>query len=338
MISAPPTEGTSNELADWLELEVLASEDGYALLAAINEHLELDEDFEPLEMDDENVTAEKRLQQVASAVDERIRTIGPAYPFFIDSSGTRLTLSAPYCDAACAYLFCLIISNGAKDGLLAGDGPWTPDLHSARSLFQICATVAAAGFVEGPAFSFGWPRLDSTGFLHKLRSVYGLFQEGAVHDTPPPGAPIDVKDDRVDVIAWKGGSMGRPGTMYLLGQAASGANWKDKSLKGYADVFHGTWFLKWPSSPVITGTIIPFLLPTEADGEDHEAQEVVAGKLDRLAREHGVVLFRHRVAKYVARAIELKTEFTIERIDELSLLCAYVTAYQETLRSAIAEM
>lgn len=323
---------------------MLVSDQGTALLTAVNENLELDEDFEPDELDEENLVAERRLQQVATAVDERIATIGTAYPFEIDDAGTVLSLKEPLFASASTYLFCLIVSHGAKDGFLAGDGPWAQDLARARGLFQICATVSAAGFVDGPAFSVGSPRSDASSFLDKLRSVYTLFRDGVVHAQIPPGAPAQVKDDDIDVIAWKHSTITRPGTMYFLGQAASGANWKGKSLKGAAvDTFHGTWFAQPPASQVTVGTIIPFVLPTDADADhegQHDGQEEIAERLRRYTLQHGIIIFRHRLARSVERALEMQAENIgpIERIEELGLLCDYVAAYREQLRSAIASV
>lgn len=306
---------------------------------AINENLEIDEDFEPEELDQENILAERRVQQVATAIAERIEVMGDAYPFQIDDDGRILSLAQPVSLAGCAYLFCLIVSHAAADGLLVGDGAWVPNLVVARGLFQICATVSAAGYVEGPAFSTGWPRPDSSTFLDKLRAVYQLFQDGEVHASLPPGAPAHVKDDEIDVIAWKQPVIPPAGAIYFLGQAASGGNWPDKSLKGGpVDVFHGTWFAQQPASQVNVATIIPFVLPTEADADDHQAQAEVAGRIRRERLKHGEIIYRHLIAAFVARAIEMHPleAGPIERFGELALLCDYVTAYREQLRAAIA--
>jgi hypothetical protein len=339
LISAPPTDATSNELADWLELEVLSSTDGIATLFTVNENLEIDEDAEPDELDQENLLDEKRLQQVAAAVDERVRVIGSGYPFRIDPAGKSLTLKYPLDAAGCTYLFCLIVSNAAKDGLLAADGPSKPNLVTARGLFHVCATVSAAGFVEGPAFCIGWPRPDSTNFLEKLRTIYRSLNDGEIHAEVPPGAPAQVKDDGIDVIAWKQPIIPPAGAIYFLGQAASGANWRDKGLKGGpVDMFHGTWFSRQPASQVIVGTIMPFVLATEADADDHEEQEAIAERFRRELLRHGHILFRHLVAKYVARAVEIAAQVNgpIERVDELTLLCDYVSAYRRQLQAAVA--
>lgn len=337
MICASPSDASSNELADWIELEVLSSNPGVAFLTALNENLEIDEDYEPDELDEEDLSAERRLQQAATAIQERISTIGDAYPFEIDAAGKLLRLKEPLTEGACTYLFCLIVSNGAKGGFLAADGPWRPDLTQGRELFQICATVSAGGCFEGPAFSVGWPRPDSSSFLAKLDDVYKLMKDGVVHKTVPPGAPAQVKDDEIDVIAWKQPVVAGPGNVYLLGQAASGANWGEKSLKGVAETFHGTWFSQTPASQVTVATIIPFVLPTSADAGDHEEQADIEGRRRRTALEHGLVLFRHRVARYVSRAVEIVADGVgpIERITELSRLCDYVLSYRQQLQLAI---
>ena len=78
------------------------------------------------------------------------------------------------------------------------------------------------------------------------------------------------KDDEIDVIAWKLEPDGRPGSIYFLGQAASGADWNSKSLKSAIDPFHSTWFVQPPASHPTPGIIMPFLLssPSDADTED----------------------------------------------------------------------
>jgi hypothetical protein len=125
--------------------------------------------------------------------------------------------------------------------------------------------------------------------------------------------------------------------LYFLGQAASGANWIEKSLKGVAELFHGTWFSQQPASQATVGTIIPFFLPTSADAGDHQEQAEVEGQLRREALRHGTVIFRHRVARYVERAVEIVAQGIgpIERIAELARMCDYVTSYRQQLRTAI---
>lgn len=342
MICAPPDKGTSNELADWLELQALGSPGGTAPLADINEALEIEEDVEPVELDKENLEVERRLQMLVAALEERANVMGETYPFVRDDEGLRISLKEKITPGGYAYLFCLVVSNAAKDGLLEGPGAWVPDMYEARKLFQICATVSAAGHVGGPSFSVGWPRPDSSGFIAKLKEVYGLFGDGKVHDAIPPGAPDEVKDDEIDVISWKFAFGTKPPLGYFLGQAASGANWDGKSLRGSVKKFHGTWFSQEPASDADFGIIIPHILPTDADAmedprDDHEDQAEIEGSLRRRSQEFGKLLFRHRVARYVDEGGKLALQGIkpIERLEHLGEIEGFVKTFQAQLAAAM---
>lgn len=342
MVSAPPLEASSNELADWLELEAFASANGSAPLQAINQALEIGEDEEPEELDDENQLAERRLSQVVAALDERIAQVGASYPFQRDPAGATLSLKDPLNEGGQSYLFCLIVSAAADDGPLSGAGPWAPNLTEARRLFQICATVATAGYAVGPAFSVGWPRPDSSTFLQKLAQVYGHLGDGAPHTTIPPGAPAQVKDDEIDVIGWTHSNQAKPPLGYFLGQAASGADWEDKTLKGRADTFHTTWFQRVPASTARVGTLIPFFLSSHADADptDHESQAEIEGAWRRLQSIHGEVLHRHRIAWFLQRGVALHGAQVgpIERVGDLPEIAAFVSAYRLQLQGALAPL
>jgi hypothetical protein len=259
VITGPPVEDyTSNDLADWLELEVLCSRQGRAPIKTINTPIEAAENREPQSIDGEDEVKETRLQQLFWAIDERRTVLGMHYPFVLDGSGMNLLFRQPseITFGGATYLFCLVVSSAIKGGPLSGKGPWSPDLDRARSLFQVCATLAAAGHVNGPAYSTGWPRPDSSSFIEKLKICYAEFGDGTVHDFPPPGSPPQVKDDEIDVIAWQHTGRARPPLGYLLGQAAAGANWNTKSLKAQVEPFHDTWFVKGPASHPRLATIV----------------------------------------------------------------------------------
>lgn len=238
------------------------------------------------------------------------------------------------------------MSAAAPNGLLS-TVETKVNLPRARELFQVCATLAAAGFCGGPAFSVGWPRADSSAFLDKLREVYRHFGDGSVHATMPLGAPAHVKDDGVDVIAWQHTSDTGPRLGYFLGQAASGDNWEKKSLKGHAETFHGTWFSSPPPAPRV-GTIMPFCLTSPSDlaapdddQPNHEDQQSIAtlrGRNRRYALAHGELLYRHRVALFVAHGMTLHAKGVgpIERVDDLPQVIAYVQSFRETLRHECA--
>lgn len=337
MISAPPVDGNANQLCDWLELAVLASTFGRTSVHEVNVELEIaGDDFEAEDIAEEDEVRERRVTQVVNAISERMSAMGASYPF--ERTGDSFGLRSPITEGGAVYLFCLIVSNGAKDGHLHDEGPWKPDLSDARRLFQACATVCASGFVAGPAYSVGWPRSDASTFMGKLSQVYSHFRDGRPHPSIPSWGPTEVKDDEIDVIAWKHEEDGRPGTMYLLAQAASGANWRDKSLKNAIDTFHATWFFQQPASHPMPGLIMPFFLssPADASDEDFNSQEKIEGEFWRTVKEMGNLLYRFRVARYVDVGVQLHGRgiSPIEEIDRLPDVRVWVDTYRTKLQKA----
>lgn len=337
MITAAPLDGDSNALCDWLELEVLASREKKALLGAINQGLEMEADVEPEDFAEEDELKERRVGSVLAAIDERKKAMPKSYPFALDDACTHLTLVEAPSHGGVAYLFCLIVSSAARDGALEGAGPWTPDLKSARDLFQVCATISSAGWVRGPAFSVGHPRVDGTGFIEKLHQIYPKYGDGRPHKQKPPWAPQTAKDDEIDILAFKHEPDGQKGTLYFIGQAASGANYRTKSVKNAVETFHSTWFEQPPASPPTPGLVFPFVLPNPDDGEDHVSQEVIAGENWRTAKVMGALIYRHRIAHNVDVAHELAAAgiAPIERLAELSRVGEFVTAYIAQLIQAV---
>jgi hypothetical protein len=339
MISAAPIDGTSNDLCDWIELAVIANPDRRTLLSAVNLGLEMEEDFEADDLSQEGEERERRIQQVLAAMDERKESMPSAYPFALDDTASYVLLKDVVTDGGSAYLFCLVVSNAAKNGLLEGEGPWSPNLEAARDLFQACATIAAAGWVGGPAFSVGWPRLDGTSFLQKLSQVYSRFGDGKPHSTAPSWAPRSVKDDEIDVIAFRQEPDRRAGTLYLLGQAASGANWRTKSVKEAIGVYHKTWFIQEPSCEATAAMLMPFFLPSDGDcsADDHQSQEAIAGEFWRTVTKVGKLLYRNRIAHYIDVAVGLASKgiTPIERLDALQAIRSYVDDYSKQLQAAV---
>src|ERR1019366_5995565 len=154
-------------------------------------------------------------------------TLKDAYPFELDGSGRLLSVVNPDRLGSVVYFVCLFMSHVTKSELLE-KFDLTANAQSGRDIFQICSVLAAAGWCQGPAISFGWPRRDQTSFATKLSETYDLFGDGTPRTVPLPAAPPRIKDGGIDVISWRRTHDGLPGTLYLLGQVASGHNWKDK--------------------------------------------------------------------------------------------------------------
>ena len=131
--------------------------------------------------------------------------------------------------------------------------------------FQICACLAAGGFLSGHVSSFGFPRATGDAFLPALRNVFLRFGLGTVRAEIPDGLPQQLKDGGIDLIAWRDFPDQMAGKLYLLGQTASGSNWKSKSIVEYLPQFHGSWFTEFPAWHNTPAMFIPFPLQHELD-------------------------------------------------------------------------
>lgn len=225
------------------------------------------------------------------------------------------------------YLFCLMVPHGAGSAIL--DGSLFLDMMTpARELFQVCATLCAAGVCLGPSISFGWPRTDRSSFAAKLATTYGAFGEGKPRSQPLPGAPPHIKDGGIDVIAWTPSIDGRPGKFYLLGQAASGRKWKEKSMVEDVRLFHWAWFDVAPTSQPTPAMFIPFCVLDDDTSDD----ELVAGStFDWLVQKFGQVHYRYRIPFYAALApiVSARGIGPIERLEDISKIHEWVEAFQQ---------
>src|SRR5262249_13338311 len=134
-------------------------------------------------------------------------------------------------------------------------------------LFQAASTVAAGGWVAGPAMSFGFPRPDGEAFLKALHRIYELFGDGKPRQKPRAAAAKKIKDNDNDIIAWRRSIDNLPSTLYLIAQVASGADWVGKSVRDDREHFHKYWFENVPGSQPHDAMFTPFGLEPE-DPED----------------------------------------------------------------------
>lgn len=323
MLLAPvPFDGHPSLILDWLEFSVLCSEYRIASIADLTREWDKRRNTEQSDFEESNSTEDVFLDQIQTALRDRMRILTESYPFTLSDTGESLELVEDLTQDQYAYLLCLLFSHDREGEVLSGE--YLPDLtYHVRDLFQICATLAAAGISRGSAISFGFPRPDRSAFLNKLKEVYAAFGEGKVVDQVPLGAPPEVKDDDIDVIAWGTRQDGGPGKFYLLGQVASGANWLSKSVRGAVELFHKTWFSNpWPASTPTPAMFVPFCVYPTSQGESRNE------RLLFLTNKFGYFYYRYMVAPLVKEGISLaekKTEgVIIERVDEFKNVIAWV--------------
>lgn len=316
-------------IVDWIEFSAVCSKRSETIFAEVSRLWDVrrnnqDEDFEG----GTNKTQDNFMEEIKTEIMRRIDSLGESYPFNLTDEEEFILKEDPSIGGL-TYLFCLFLSHPSQDEVLNGSILPAID-NNTRDYFQVCSTLAAAGFVDGNAVSFGFPRIDHSDFLVKLKEVYQKFGEGKVRSAPLRGTTPAVKDDGVDIIAWKNSNDGVAGKSYLLGQVASGKNWQEKSILGTIPPFHQTWFEQIPPSTPTPAMFIPFQpLPVGA-GDIKET-------FDILTYGFGTILYRLRIPNYIEKGMQNSRiqALLVERTDDFDKIETWVeetrTLFKESL-------
>jgi len=321
----PPLKGDAHDLVDWVELKVLASEfKSFSIIDLLHSNDELQE-TENINIQEQDTDNETVLEKLYEELYFRVTSLDVAYPFELSGKNkTALSLKSNLNIGNYTYLYCLFVSHYNRDDVLSIDPPME---NKHRDILQICSTWAAAGDI-GNAVSFGFPRSNKSAFLSELKRVYPKIKDGTVVDVIQPGTPSRQKDAGIDIIAWQQTLDDLPGKLYLLGQVASGENWKGKSVNAFIKKFHRYFFSTLPASTAIPAMFIPFCL---AGGDGGSREEY----FHALTIDFGKIYHRYRLPYYAYKGYQLSGSegHYIERIDDADKLTSYVDSFLVKLAS-----
>lgn len=335
MLSIPDETVHRTKIADWLELKAVASPDGRIGFGTLVSASAMAEDGQKKDIAEEDTAEDQFVLRVQDEIARRRANIGDDYPFRIDAKGRALEFIAPLTEVGSIYLFCLFLSHAFDRTILSKK--LAPTItNRVRDLFQACATVAAGGFVDGPAMSFGFPRPDGSAFLKALHKVYELFGDGTPRKKPRAAASRNLKDNGIDIIAWRRSIDNLPCTLYLIGQVASGQNWTEKSVKPDREHFHSYWFDHVPASQPQDAMFMPLGLEPDDPGDGTPYEEVLKDHMQSVGYRYGTLFYRDRIARHLADGLRLvgNGERQIERVPDLAKIVTWVEAYAKKLRDA----
>lgn len=167
MLAIPDATVHVTKLADWLELNALSSPDGRIGFGALISAMDLSAEGQSEDIAEDDTSNEALVLSAQNEIRRRRRLIGPDYPFRIAETGQSMHVVADISDPGGAYLLCLFLSH-ANDRTIVPKKLAPKITDKVRDFFQACATVAAGGYVQGTAISFGWPRPNGARFLQAL--------------------------------------------------------------------------------------------------------------------------------------------------------------------------
>lgn len=297
-------------------------------------------DFETGEILDEAILEGERLQFVDIAFEEleyRQRLLGNSYPFEVNAARQNLSKRTDGEDShpgQIVYLFCLLVS-AIRERTLQPISALSQAEREIADAFQVCACLAAGGYLNGEVSSFGFPRATGTNFLTALRDTFARFGIGRVrtNDDIPDGLPTSLKDGGIDVIAWRNHPDGMPGKLYLLGQCASGTHWRDKSILEYIGQLHGSWFTLQPAKHSTPAMFIPFTFHHDLQERDGPYLEAVKNRLWHEETRFGIIFDRLRIAHFANDCMSFSEE-NLQRIDGADRFRQVVNWVQSTRETA----
>jgi hypothetical protein len=261
--------------ADWLEISAAINADGNSSRADLEGCLRMGPFFDSAGQ--EGVT--RRSLEVFLELNERAKAAGDAYPFSVEENIVQLRSSI---DRFPAYFFCLCLSYCGWKQTKSGS------VFPAR-MFEDLSCMAAESFTGGEVVRFAYPRkgknLDlSKAFKAAVQDLTAKLLEG---DGCRNKHPRDIKDDGLDVIAWRHFPDMLPGKLVLVGQCAAGGNWTKKLNDLQSQATTNEWLV----SPVISQMIKAIFIP-------HRVPQI---EWESVSRRAGIVFDRCRLAYWSHR-------------------------------------
>lgn len=317
-LSAPDLQGSYVVAADWLEVLALARPERFSTDADITQPAGILEDrAAPLAAEDDeeedpdilDPASERGLNAVFDEIAHRERALGANYPFEVVSTPRSIRLAPKPRPRSrleragrAIYISCLMMS-AVKSGLLDAKGAKLRGDPHIGNLFQICATIAAAGYLAGDAYWFGHPRPDRTTLLTAVERVVEYLESGEARGAAPVGETRYAKDCGVDVVAWRSHHDGFPAKTVMYAQCAAGTNWEGKPVSGKVKRLN-TYCSLSPTDHWLPALICPF--PLYMEKENAHAlwtSAAKAGFYRQIEAEMGVILDRLRVVRWAVEAM-----------------------------------
>lgn len=172
-----PNKSSNCDMADWFELKVLEAEQNTFEFSKLRNFIEeeIDEDEIQEDIGIHDASVEEIIGKIAAEIKHRMESLEDAYPFqWINESQSGLAKSPVINISAKIYLFCLFLSHWKKSNIYFEKFTSTISDDVVRKMFQCFSNISAAGLMRGGAYSFGWPRPDSTKLLEAAKLVCSL--------------------------------------------------------------------------------------------------------------------------------------------------------------------
>ncbi len=246
--TAPTANWTAEKLADWIECQLLFSASTSFSRSTLRDFIEEDpgttdvQNYDAADFSDEDeldeIASRRSLRDAAAegisvadelssdafvALEDRAAFVGDKYPFKVEPD--LITLTVDSWRDCIVYAFLVSLNARYVYGL-------SSETNMAARIFERFVRVGMASYIEGEAEHFGWPRDGAPGernFAAALPPLLGKLGERTAIKWED--IPKKIKDNEVDVFAWRPLGDDRRGQLVLMCQCAIGKGWNDKGIR-----------------------------------------------------------------------------------------------------------
>ena len=260
------------------------------------------EEFDDGSLDETVERESEELERIADAAFEELALreayLGAYYPFTVDG-----TLRAEAGAQGSMYAFLTALTFFGPTFRIASE--------SGSSLFERISATALVKYLGGPemvlSYDFGFPRRNTpSNFRDAINDLCAKLGEGQGCKVSRP-LMKNVKDAKLDLVAWVPFSDMRRNQLSVFGQCAAGANWQSKLNELQPVDFCNIWLRESPAlSPLLA-----FFVPRKV--VDDVWFQVCVG-------ERRIFFDRLRIAPLLGRTdsglIELCRAWTVAALDQ----------------------
>ena len=233
----PSSRAPENEIADYAEL--LSWRDGSTSKTAISAALGRLDDNDYTAGVPEEDEIPYRVEGAYEETERRKEASRDAYPFAVDRQGYTLRFDTASSDgrrAVYRYLLLATRLNMRTNRVHA-------NIDGAQLLERLSAEVAREYLGErAESLVFG-TAASQTGFPAKVDELCERLKEG-VGFKNWSGGRMNVRDGKLDIVAWKHFTDEMPGKLIAFGQCKTGTNYSDSLTQLQPDSFCRKWLLR----------------------------------------------------------------------------------------------
>ena len=277
-LQSPAAANGPSQLADWIELKALFSDDRNASLQDLVAELRRDGSFDAV-LEEDNIyeltdsggeVTERIANDTFSEIEDRDKATESGYPFLLN--GQYIQLKSSIDAGSSTYIFLLLLSYfGADTGKAAR-------VHPERKFEDISLEAAKSYFGRNPHdgwYPFGFPRRGEERNFHlAVDKLSQLLHEG--EGSRHTSISRDKKDAGLDLVVWHGFVDQNPSQLIAFGQCTTAKNWRDKV---YSLPLPIDWCRLWMLDTPAVSPVRMLFIPHRPDKDQWREASILGGIL-----------------------------------------------------------